>query len=165
MIKNAIWCFDDSIILLNSISQSREIYKMMRSDWSEWSRAAGAKPYLNLICSAEVFMSFFAEMLYIRYHAGVLTTTARSIDDMICLRTSFMHISKRAPCLKDLIWRYCWTVSPWAIGFDDNEKSLFEHRMNLNRSKTTCSRFCRIAYCLIEESKILLDVKMINFSS
>ena len=75
-----------------------------------------------------------------------------STGDMICCRTSSMQISMRAPCLIDLIWRYSWTVSPWTIDFDEIEKrnlnAFFEHRMNPNRSKTTCPRFCRVACCL-----------------
>ena len=40
----------------------------------------------------------------------------------------------------------------WKISNDNEERSLnafFEHRMNSNRSKTTCLRFYRIACCLI----------------
>ena len=37
--------------------------------------------------------------------------------------------------------------------------------MNSNRSKTTCSRFYRVAYCLIGELRVLLDVRMIRLLS
>ena len=161
MIKNAIYCFDNTMIIWNLISQSRGIHKMMWFNWFDWSRAAGAKPYLNIACV--LFMLFFAEMSYVRCCADVLTTTARSTGDMICLRTSFMHISERALCLINLIWRYYWTMSLWAIDFGDIEKrnlnAFIGHRMNSNRSKTAYSRFCRIACCLID----LFDVNMINF--
>ena len=103
MIKNAIYCFGGTVVIWNLIAQPRGIHEMMRSDWSGCFRAAGIKPYLNLMCSAEVFMPFSAGMPCVRYRAGVLTATARSADDMVCLRTSFMHISGRAPCLIDLI--------------------------------------------------------------
>ena len=118
---------------------------------------------LNFIRTSHVFC--WSIHIFLRRNA-TCTISRRPLDgdnDMICFRTSFMHISKRAPCLKDLIWRYYWTMSPWAIGFDNNEKSLFEHRMNSNRLKTTYSRFYRVACCLIEESRILFDMKMTRF--
>ena len=126
---------------------------------------------LNLIQTSYVFCwsihIFLCWDVKIRNRVSVLTTTAGSTDDMICFRISFMHISERAPCLITLIWRCYWTISPWIIDFDDIEKrslnAFFEHRMNSNRSKTTCSRFYRVACCLVEESRVLLDVRMTRF--
>ena len=120
-------------------------YGIMRSDWFGWSRAADTKPYSDFLklCSA-----FLREMSHLQCCADVLTATARSTDDMVCLWTSSVHISGRASCLINLIWRCCWIMSLWAIDFDDNEKwslsALSEHWMNPNRSKTACPRFCRV---------------------
>ena len=163
MIKNAIY---NAIIIQTRHRNHEKIHKMMRSDWFGWFRVADTKPYLNIACV--LFMLFSAEMPYVRCFANVLTAIARSVGDTIYLRTSSMHVSERALCLIDLIWRYYWTVSSWTIDFDDNEKwsqGVFSERlrMNSNRSKTAYSRFCRVVCCLIGESRVLLDVRMTRF--
>ena len=131
---------------------------MMRFNWSGWFRAVNAKLYSNSFMTRCVI-----EWSNVRNRAGVLLTITRSADDMIYLRTSFKHISERTLCLIDLLWRYYWIMSPWAIAFNDIEKrnlnEIFEHRMNSNRSKTICPKFCRIA-CYFEVS----FVKMTDFS-
>ena len=142
MIKNAM-C--NAMIIQTRHRNHEEIHEMMRSDWSEWFRAAGIKPYSDFLwlCSA-----FLREMSHVRCCADVLTATARSIGDMTCLRTSFMHVSMRAPCLIDLLWRRYRLMSSWAIDYFITKKRIWgvssRQEINPNRSKTTCPMFCRI---------------------
>ena len=89
--------------------------------------------------------AFFHKISFMRNRTRSSTATVRSIDDMIYFRTSFIYVSIRASCLIDLIWRYCWIISSWAIEKKWNQDALFERlRMNSNRSKIAYSRFCRI---------------------
>ena len=49
------------------------------------------------------FHDFLCWDVKVRNRVNVLTATARSIDDIICFRTSFIYISKRVLCLINLI--------------------------------------------------------------
>ena len=52
--------------------------------------------------------------------------------------------------------------------FDNNKKTslsaFFKYKINSNRLKIAYSIFYRVEYYLIEDLKILFNIKMINFS-
>ena len=169
MIKNAIY------VLM--IQWPFEIWHHNHEEFMKWCDLIdpdGFEPQtLNLIWTLHVFCwnihAFLRRDVKVRNRVGVLTATARSTDDIICLRTSSMHISERTSCLMDLIWRCWWIMSPWAIDFYDNEKwsqGAFSERlrMNSNRSKTACSRFCRIVcwFWLVAWDRVSLVCKLLT---
>ena len=114
MIKNAIYCFDDTVSIWDLISQSWEIHEMMWSDWFGWSRVAGAKSYSNVAC---VLLKYSCLSLL-----GCQSTKSRR-----CLNGD-SGINWRHGMLSDIIYAYIKK----GVMFDSLDMTLLLNNKSLN---------------------------------
>ena len=84
---------------------------MIQSDWFDWFRIANTKFYLNIVSLIWLLNDFLYEMLFMRNRTRLSIAIIKSINDVIYLRILFIHISKKALCLINVIWRYYWIIS------------------------------------------------------